>query len=85
MTKVSDSELLLTSRKGVLEVAVESEIKSIPEGTSYRMMIQPPDPASPQVTKPGGRNRVVWVLIIGAAVGTTVAVVLAVMSPDKPQ
>jgi hypothetical protein len=85
VTKVSSTELLLSSRKGVLEVAVESEIKSIPEGTSYRMMIQPPDPADPQVTRAGGRNRVVWVLIFGAAVGTTVAVVLALLSPCKPQ
>jgi hypothetical protein len=84
VTKVSDNELIINSRKGVLEVLAESEIKSIPEGTSYRMILQPdPAPAS-QVTAPGGRNRIVWVLITGAVVGTTVAVVLALLSPCKP-
>jgi hypothetical protein len=85
VTKVSDNELIVNSRRGVLEVLAESEIKSIPEGTSYRMILQPADPApASQVTTPGGRNRVVWVLITGAVVGTTVAVVLALLSPCKP-
>jgi hypothetical protein len=84
VTKVSDNELILNSRKGVLEVAAEGEIKSIPEGTSYRMMLPPPDPGAPQVSRPGGRNRIVWVLITGAVVGTTVAVVLALLSPCQP-
>ena len=83
VTKVSANELLLTSRKGVLEVSAEDEVKSIPEGSSYRMIIQPADPASPQVAK-AGRNKVIWILIIAAGVGAGIGIWRAVISPDKP-
>jgi hypothetical protein len=86
VTMVSPSELLLTSRKGTLEVAVESEIKTIPEDTAYRMIIEPDpsSPAAPQNPRPGGRNRVIWILWLSVAAGAAVAVALALMSPSKP-
>jgi hypothetical protein len=47
VTLVSPSELLLYSRRGALEVFMEDQLEIVPEGGSYRMMIQPADP-SPQ-------------------------------------
>jgi hypothetical protein len=47
VTLVSPSELLLYSRRGALEVFMEDQLEIVPEGGSYRMMIQPAEP-SPQ-------------------------------------
>jgi len=82
VTMVSANELILSSRKGALEVAVEGEMKTVPEGSSYRMIIQPPDPATPPQTQQAGRNRVIWILIIGLAAATGIIVGLALMSPS---
>ncbi len=40
---VSPSELLLLARKGSLEVSMDDDVKTVPEGASFRMLILPPD------------------------------------------
>jgi len=82
VTRVNANELLLSSRKGTLEVSAEGEVRSIPEGSSYRMIIEPADPASPQVA--AGRNKIIWVLILLGGIGAGVGIWRAVISPDKP-
>ena len=85
VTRVSANELLLTSRKGGLEVSAEDEVKSIPEGSSYRMIIQPEDPASQQVPHGGrNRNKIIWIIVVAAGVGAGIAIWRATISPDKP-
>ncbi len=85
VTRVSANELVLTSRKGVLEVSAEDEVRSIPEGSSYRMIIQPADPASPQVAHGGrSRNKIIWILVAAAVIGAGIGIGLALESPDKP-
>jgi hypothetical protein len=48
VTRVSPSELLLSSRKGTLQVTFESESTIIPEGSSYRMIMDPVPAQYPQ-------------------------------------
>jgi hypothetical protein len=82
VTRISANELILSSRKGVLDVAVEGQEKVVPEGSSYRMIIQPPDPATPPQAAGAGRNNLLWILIIGAVATTGILLGLALLSPS---
>jgi hypothetical protein len=90
ITRVGPSELLLTARKGSLEVSIDDETRTVPEGTSVRMLIDPPDAAAPPAA-PGspsvfsaGSNHVVWFVLAIVAVGVTVGIIEATLSPSKP-
>lgn len=90
ITRVSPTELLLLSRKGALEVSMDDDVKTVPEGASYRMLIQPPDEAAgspgsprPQVAT-AGRNRFLFIALAVVAIGVTVGVILATRSPHRP-
>jgi len=93
ITMVSPSELLLLARKGSLEVSMDDDVKTVPEGASYRMLILPPDappgaaaaavpPGSPSVLS-AGRNRFIFIVVLLLAVGLTVGIVETYMSPHK--
>jgi len=90
ITMVSPTELTLLSRKGSLEVSMSGEVKTVPEGASYRMLISPgPDPGpgpagagSSDIPSPTGRNHFIFVLIAIAAAAAGVGVFLAVRSPS---
>jgi len=87
VTMVSPTELTLTSRKGVVEVAAaDGQTRDIAEGTSYRMVVQPDDPGAPQGTNGAGRNnnKVIFLIVAGAAAATVVALLIAFESPSKP-
>ena len=94
ITMVSPSELLLLARKGSLEVSMDDDVKIVPEGASYRMLILPPDappgaaaaavpPGSPSVLS-AGRNRFIFIVVLVLAVGLTVGIVEATLSNHKP-
>ncbi len=85
VSMVSPTELTLTSRKGVLEVAVDGQTQDISEGTTYRMVVQPADPGAPQGPTGAGRNRnkVIFIIVAAAAAATVVALVIAFESPSK--
>jgi hypothetical protein len=92
ITRVGPSELVLTARKGALEVSMDDDVKTVAEGTSVRMLIQPPDAAAAAAT-PGsprpsvlsaGRNRFIFILLVAIAIGVTVGVIEATLSPHKP-
>lgn len=93
ITMVSPSELLLLARKGSLEVSMDDDVKVVPEGASYRMMILPPDapagaaaaavpPGSPSVLS-AGRNRFIFIVIVLLAVGLTIGIIETTLSPHK--
>jgi hypothetical protein len=93
VTLVSPKELLVTARRGVLEITVEDETQIVPEATSYRVLLDPPDPQQPQGagTKPqsnktphAGRNRFMLIPLIPIAVATVIAVHEAWESPSSP-
>ena len=92
ITVVSPTELTLLSRKGTLEVSMGDEARTVPEGASYRMVIQPglaggPGPAGAgagDIPFPTGKNRFIFVIIAAAAVAASTGVYLAVRSPSAP-
>jgi hypothetical protein len=43
VTYVNEKELLVTSRRGGVTVTVEDEVQVIPEGTAYRVLLDPTD------------------------------------------
>ena len=83
VTLVSPTELLLSSEKGSLEVSMDDDVKTLPEGKSVRMLIQPPDPGSPQ-TRRAGRNRFLWIFLAAVGAGVGIALWQALESPHKP-
>src|SRR5260370_36044858 len=93
VTLLSSTELLVTARRGALEITVGEETLMVPEATSYRVLLGPPDPQGPQgagtkqaekKTKPAGRNRFYAVPLIVVGMATAVAVHEAWESPEKP-
>lgn len=91
VTWVSPKELILTSRKGALQVSMGDEVQTVADGSSYRMVIDPvaaaapaPGPTPAPQTQPGGHNRFILILILSAAALVTVGIILAVESPSSP-
>jgi hypothetical protein len=75
---ISPTELMLTSRRGDLEVTMGDETKTVNEGSSYRMMIVPASqpaasPASPTASGSSGGNAFLFVAVAIVAAGTGVA------------
>jgi hypothetical protein len=90
VTRVSPIELLLSSRRGALEVAYDGEVTQIAEGSSYRLLVEPPDPQMPQGAGAAhhSRKRLAFVLIGGVAAATGIAIAASqgssVVSPSNP-
>ncbi len=90
VTWVGPKELLVMSRKGALQVSMGNETQTVADGSSYRMVIDPPaaaaSPASPaavpQATQ-SGSNAFLLLLLGAAAAAITVGVILAVESPSS--
>jgi hypothetical protein len=87
VTRVSATELRLSSSRGALQVTMGDEVKTVEAGGSYRMEIEADssDP-SPQGNGPyhTARNRFVWVAIIGVSAAAAVGVWRALVSPSAP-
>ena len=93
-------ELFVNARRGALEFSYRGESGRIPEGASYRILLDSQDPqggpdakpdsapspwANQQTKKPGKRRRTFEFIIIGAtALVTARAIHEAVESPDRP-
>ncbi len=88
VTRVSPSELLLSSRRGTLEVAFDGQLTVIAPGSTYRMLLASPDPDGPPPAGQGGsakapqaaarknsKKRAIFVLLGAAAAGSAVAAV----------
>jgi hypothetical protein len=90
VTLVSPKELLVTARRGVLEITVEDETQIVPEATSYRVLLDPQEPQGAGTKSPekrpkhAGRNRFMLIPLIPIAVATVIAVHEAWESPDRP-
>jgi len=96
---ISPKEFVVRTTRGPVSVTVEDETQIIPEGNSYRVLVDPeptPEPAPPQgpqgagafrVRAPhrAGRSHFTIVVIAAVAVLTYFAVDEALESPDRPR
>ncbi len=96
-TATSTKELLVTTRRGALLFSVEGDSEVLPEGSTFRVTLDPPEAAAAQgprgVGAPGygktprkaGRSRfAILVITAGIVVPTILALHEAWESPDKP-
>jgi hypothetical protein len=98
VTYVNDKELRVRATRGALAITVEDETQIVPEGTAYRVILDPSSyyasesPQGPAGAGTGsgrpprkaGRSRFLLVAIIVTGVATGVALYEALQSPDKP-
>jgi hypothetical protein len=83
---VSPKEIVVTSYRGTLEVAVGSEMRLVSEGTAYRVIMEP-EPQDPTGTGAAGAStaKIIWVLIAAAvAVGIGIGIWRANISESRP-
>src|SRR5467141_3162929 len=95
VTVLNPKELIVKSTRGSLSIAVEDDVREIPEGAAYRIVLDPnaADPQGPQGagTKGYGRppikaakSKFIWYVVGVTAVITFLAVREAFESPDRP-
>jgi len=100
VTLLNPKELVVRCSRGVLIIAVDNDIRVIPEGTAYRVVLDPeaaapagalpapptPAPASWGQNQPikAGKSKFIWYAIAAAALITWFTVSEALESPDRP-
>jgi hypothetical protein len=82
VTWLSPHQLLLTSRRGTLEISMGDEVKTIEEGASYRMEIEAE--ADPQQPSHMARNRFLVIAVLGVSAAVGIGVWRASISSDVP-
>jgi hypothetical protein len=96
VTILGPKELVVRCSRGALSIAVDDDIRVIPEGTAYRVVLDPeaaaraaepaPSSASWGQNRPirPGKSKFLWYAIGFTALVTAIAVYEAWESPDKP-
>jgi hypothetical protein len=95
VTVLNPRELIVKSTRGSLTIAVADDVREIPEGAAYRIVLDPSaaDPQGPRgagTKGPGGppiraaRSRFIWYAVGVTAVVTFIAVREVFESPDRP-
>jgi hypothetical protein len=95
VTVLNPKEFVVKSTRGSLSVAVEDDVRVIPEGAAYRIVLDPnnADPQGPRGAGSKGtggppikaaRSRFMWYAIGAAAIVTYLALHEALESPDRP-
>jgi hypothetical protein len=97
VTVLNSTEFIVRSMRGSLSIAVDDDVRMIPEGTGYRVVLEPPATADPQGTRGvgskdyqkrgpvvAGKSRFKWFAIAAVAVVTFLVVDEALESPDRP-
>ena len=88
ITKISPTELVLTSTRGPLEITMGDEVKTVEAGSSYKMEVESEeaasDPQQRQAPHPTARNRFYLVAITAVAVVTGIVIWRALVSPTTP-
>jgi hypothetical protein len=78
VTRVSPTELLLSSSKGALEVTFDGEVTTLEAGHTYRMLLDPAaaEPQGPAGTPPAhtSKKRAIFIILGGAAAATGIAI-----------
>ena len=95
VTLLGPKELIVKSIRGSLEIAVEDDLREIPEGAAYRVVLDPnaPPPQGPRGagTKgmggppvKGAKSKFIWYAIAISGGVTAYVVSEALESPDRP-
>jgi hypothetical protein len=100
VTYLSDKELIVRATKGGLTVTVDGESKNIPDGSAYRVILDPAEAQGPEGAGAGGgsqnskgmggpplragRDRFIIVAIAVVAGATAFGIYKALESPDRP-
>src|SRR6266568_1124087 len=74
VTVLNPKELIVKSTRGSLSVAVEDDVREIPEGAAYRVVLDPK----------AAKSRFIWYAIGVTAIATYFVVSEAFESPDRP-
>jgi hypothetical protein len=92
---VNPKELVVQCTRGSLSIAVEDDVREIPEGAAYRVVLDPnaADPQGPRGAGTKGyggppikaaKSKFIWYVIAATAVITVIAVHEALESNDNP-
>jgi hypothetical protein len=95
VTVLNSKELIVKSTRGSLSIAVEDDVREIPEGMAYRVVLDPSaaDPQGPRGAGTKGyggppikaaKSRFIWFAVGVTAVVTGIALHEAFESPDRP-
>jgi hypothetical protein len=94
VTVLTPTELIVRSTRGSLSIAVADDVREIPEGAAYRVVLDPKaDPQGPRGAGTRGyggqpvkaaKSKFIWYAIGITAVVTFLAVSEALESPDRP-
>ena len=96
VTVLSPKELVVKSTRGSLRIAVEDDVRVIPAGAAYRIVLDSTDAAAPQGPRGAGtkgyggapikaaKSRFIWYAIGITALVTVWAFHEALESPDRP-
>jgi hypothetical protein len=96
VTVLSPKELVVKSTRGSLSIAVEDDVRVIPAGAAYRIVLDSTDAAAPQGPRGAGtkgyggapikaaKSRFIWYAIGITALVTVWAFHEALESPDRP-
>jgi hypothetical protein len=97
VTLLNPKELVVRCSRGSLLIEVEDDIRVIPEGSAYRVVLDPeaaaraasapqPDPSAWGQHQPikSGKSKFIWYAIIFTGVVTGIALHYALESPDRP-
>ena len=92
VTVLNPKELVVRCSRGALTIAVEDDVRVVPEGTAYHVVLDanapPPTDAPPQwgrrqPTK-AGKSKFIWYAIAFTALVTAIAIHEALESPQRP-
>ena len=97
VTVLNPKELVVKSTKGSLTIAVDDDVRVIPEGAAYRIVLDPTDTARPPQEARGAgtkgyggppvkaaKSKFIWYAIGITAAVTIFAISEALESPDRP-
>jgi hypothetical protein len=98
ITLLNPKELVVRCSRGAVLIAVEDDVRVVPEGTAYHVVLDPeaavPPGATPAAAAPAswgqhqpvktGKSKFIWYAIAFTAVVTGIALWRALESPDRP-
>ena len=77
------NELVVSSYRGAVEVVVGSEVRAVPEGTTYRVVLEPQGQGPAGAGSAGAHAHQILMVLIGVAVAGTV-IAFAVLHNQSP-